>query len=99
MLGDESAVQKAANEVMDGFDVQRISIARGGKAALARDGSGQIMLIKRHGNRFAGRLLDSKSSVREQVDTLIVDSGEIRFGEVRLSIDDPGFWADAINRL
>ena len=99
VLDGESAVRDAANEVVDGFDAQRISITRGGGAALARDGLGKIMLIKRHGNRFAGRLLDSMSSVREQVDALIVDSGEAQFGEVRLSIDDPDFWADAINRL
>ena len=98
-LGSESDVQVATGEVMDGFVVQRVSIARGGIAALARDSEGQIMVIKRHGNRFAGRVLTSEVHVREEVDALVVDTGEARFGKVRLSLDDPAYWADAINRL
>ncbi len=98
-LRDEETVRLTANEVVDGFQAQRISIGRGAKAALAKDASGRIMVIKQHGNRFAGRLLTESASVHEEVDGLIVDSGEARFGTVRLSIKDPAVWADAINRL
>ncbi len=98
-LDDEDAVREAAAEVEDGFKATRISIARGGSAALAQDGTGRIMLIKRHGNRFAGRVLTSAARVREEVDALVVDCGDKRFGPQRLSLDDPAYWADAINRL
>ena len=98
-LKDETDVRRVAGEVLDGYKATRISIARGGSAALARDASGQIMVIKLHGNQFAGRVLDARASVSEVVDALIVDPGEARFGTVRLAIDDPGYWADAINRL
>ena len=98
-LEDESQVQACAGEVEDGFDAQRVSISRDGAAALARDADGRIMVIKRHGNRFAGRILTRSAKVREEVDGLIVDAGEVRFGPVRLSIEDPAYWADAINRL
>ena len=98
-LNDEEAVRLAASEVSDGYEAERCSISRDGAAALVRDGSGRIMVIKRHGNRFAGRILDRSSSVREEVDALVVDPGEARFGKVRLSLDDPAYWADAINRL
>lgn len=98
-LNDEADVRRVAGEVLDGYEATRISIARGGSAALARNASGQIMVIKLHGNRFAGRVLDARASVSEVVDALIVDPGEARFGTVRLSLDDPGYWADAINRL
>ena len=98
-LGDEAQVQAYAGEVEEGFDAQRVSIARDGAAALASDAEGRIMVIKRHGNRFAGRILTRSAAVREEVDGLVVNTAEARFGAVRLSIDDPAYWADAINRL
>ena len=99
VLKDEAAVMIAANEVEDGFSAERTSIARGGQAALARDNAGRIMVIKRHGNKFAGRILSPQTSAKEEVDALIVDPGESQFGAVRLSLEDASYWADAINRL
>ncbi len=98
-LNDEAGVQSAATEVEFGFELARFSIARGGSAALAKDDGGRIMLLKRHGNRFAGRLLTSDAKVREEVDRIVINTGEARFGEVRLSLPDGSSWADAINRL
>lgn len=98
-LASEEQVRAAAGEVEDGFEAQRISISRGGLAALARDDAGRIMLIKRHGNRFAGRILTSHANVREKIDSLEIDCGEARYGVVSLRLDDAGYWADAINRL
>ena len=98
-LTDESAVVLAAGEVEDGFEPVRSSIARDGATALARDEQGRIMVIKRHGNKFAGRVLTSDASVREEVDALIVDPHETQFGRVRLTLSDAPYWADAINRL
>ncbi len=98
-LADEDAVRAAANEVDDGFEATRISISRDGSAALARSDDGRIMVIKRHGNRFVGRVLTSAARVREEVDGLVVDPFEPRFGRVRLRLVDAGTWADAINRL
>lgn len=98
-LKDEAAAMQAATEVEDGFDAQRVSISRDGSSALARDEAGRVMVIKRHGNKFAGRILTSLASAREEVDALIVDAGEARFGKVRLSLNDASYWADAINRL
>ncbi len=98
-LKDNTEVAHAAGEVEDGFAPARSSIARGGAAALARDVDGRIMVIKRHGNKFAGRVLTAQARVREEVDALVVDPGEARFGKVRLSLEDASYWADAINRL
>lgn len=99
VLGDEASVQAAAGEVEDGFEAERISISRDKTAALAKDASGRIMVIKRHGNQFAGRVLTPAARVREEVDGLVVDPDEARFGTVRLSLADASSWADAINRL
>lgn len=98
-LRDDDAVRMAAGEVEDGFEAQKVSISRDGTAALAADAAGRIMIIKRHGNQFAGRILSSAASVREEVDALIVDCGEKRFGPVRMSLTDASTWADRINRL
>ena len=98
-LKGEADVRTTAGEVEYGFEPVRISIARGGDAALARDANGRIMVIKRHGNRFAGRVLTGAAEVREEVDAIVIDTGEARFGKVRLSLGDGSTWADAINRL
>lgn len=98
-LSDPNCVALAAGEVVDGFEPVRSSIARDGAAALAKDEAGRIMVIKRHGNKFAGRVLTSAASVREEVDALIVDPHETQFGRVRLTLSDAPYWADAINRL
>lgn len=98
-LTDEESVRFAAREVEDGFAAELIAIARGGEAALASDPSGKIMVIKRHGNRFAGRILESSARVHEEVDAIVVDCRDAQFGNVRLSIENPGIWVDAINRL
>ncbi|MEE4201076.1 hypothetical protein [Erythrobacter sp.] len=98
-LADEDAVRVAAGEVEDGFEARRVAISREGKAALVADAKGRIMVIKLHGNRFAGRILTRRAQVSEEVDALIVDNGDARFGPVRLAIERPGSWADAINRL
>lgn len=98
-LNDEAEVASAMREVDDGFHARRCSIARGGQAAIARDPEGRIMVIKRHGNKFAGRVLTSAAYASEEVDALVVDCGETRFGSVRLALSDAPYWADAINRL
>jgi len=98
-LSNEESVRFAANEVDDGFVGERIAIARNRDAALARDEAGRIMVIKRHGNRFAGRILTSQARVHEEVDAIIVECGDSRFGKVKLSLDQPSIWVDAINRL
>lgn len=98
-LVDEESVRFAVRGVEDGFVPVRIAIGRGGSAALASDADGKIILVKRHGNRFAGRILTHNACAQEEVDAIIVDCGETRFGKVRLSIDQPNAWVDAINRL
>ena len=98
-LADEEAVAHAAGEVEDGFAPARTSLSRDGTAALARAADGRIMLIKRHGNKFAGRVLGPNATCREEVDGFVIDPNETQFGTVRLSLTDAPYWADAINRL
>ncbi|MBA4045107.1 MAG: hypothetical protein C0471_11905 [Erythrobacter sp.] len=103
LLTDDDAVRRAASEVDFGF--APIAIARDvkGTAALARDAQGRIMVIKRHGNRFAGRVLSPAASAAIRRDegqiALEVDCGETRFGTVLMGVADPGTWVAAINAL
>ncbi|MDP5104357.1 MAG: hypothetical protein NWP98_10570 [Erythrobacter sp.] len=103
LLNDDDAVRRAASEVEDGFAPVTIAHDAEGRAALTRDARGRIMVIKRHGNRFAGRLLTNAAQARLWNDrgqtTLAVDCGEARFGTVFLDLLDPDAWAAAINAL
>jgi hypothetical protein len=100
-LDSDEAVRRAAGEVEDGFT--SVATAHDGKVALARDAAGRIMVIKRHGNRFAGRVLGPGTTARLWRDlgqtAVEVDPGEARFGKVFLDIPDAETWADAVNRL
>ena len=103
LLDSDEAVRRAAGEVEDGFEAVESACDAHGRAALARDRAGQIMVIKRHGNRFAGRLLGPGARARLWKDSgeaaLEVDPGEPRFGKVFRDLPDPEAWADAINRV
>ena len=103
VLDNEAAVRRAAGEVEDGFTPVTIAVAQDGLAALASDSGGRIMVIKRHGNRFAGRVLGAGARAAIWRDpgrpALEVDCGEARFGKVFIDLPDPQAWADAINAL
>jgi hypothetical protein len=103
VLADDGAVERAAGEVEDGFTPVSIARAKDGMAAVARDAAGRIMVIQRHGNRFAGRVLGPHSKATLNIDLgetlLVVQPGETLFGDVYLDVDDPHAWADAINAL
>ncbi len=102
-LDSEEAVRRAANEVEDGFTPAAATYDAEGASALARNAAGRIMVIKRHGNRFAGRILGPDAAARlwrDQGSTgLEVDCGEARFGKVFLDLPDAQAWAVAINRV
>lgn len=98
-LDSEEAVRRAAGEVEDGFVAIAAAPDARGLAALARDPAGRLMVIKRHGNRFAGRVLGPQARAEYDGTALAVDCGEARFGRVLLDIPDAQAWAEAINRV
>ncbi|MEL7446397.1 MAG: hypothetical protein AAGK02_11385 [Pseudomonadota bacterium] len=98
-LSDADSVQRAANETLDGFRVVESAVDAQASAALAKDHAGRIMLVKRHGNRLAGRILGNKAHAAMEGGKMYVDCGEPYFGVVELDLIEPGPWADAINKL
>jgi hypothetical protein len=102
-IDEAETVRRAAGEVEDGFSPVAWSCDAGGNAALARDAGGRIMVIRKHGNRFAGRVLGAAARAgltdRQGAFNLMVDPGEARFGKVFLAIPDAEAWAETINRV
>lgn len=98
-LASAEDVARAAGEVEDGFTPVVAACDAAGASALARDSAGRIMVIKRHGNRFAGRVLGPGAAAWVAGGQLEVVPGEARFGTVFLSIPDAETWADAINEV
>lgn len=99
LFDSDDAARAAARDALDGFEPVALARDREGRAALLRDAEGRILLIRQHGTHFAGRLLDARASVRTVEGALLVDSGEKRYGMVRLELDDPEPWRAAIARL
>ena len=102
-LANGDDVRRIAAEIEDGFAPVAIACDEEGAGALARDAQGRIMLIKPHGNRFAGRVLTSGASatIKDHPGefNIIIDSGERHFGRLALTLPEPEAWAEAINRV
>lgn len=102
-LASAEDVRRAAGEVEDGFAPVASTCDAEGAGALARDAAGRIVLIRRHGNRFAGRMLTPQArAIRADQPgefNLIIDCGEARFGRTFLTLPDADAWAEAINRV
>jgi hypothetical protein len=100
-LASDDDVRRAAGEVEDGFDPIAIARDTEGGAAIARDAQGRVMVIKRHGNRFAGRVLDANANATLNIDlgetVLVVRTGQTLFGDIYLAVDDPKAWVATIN--
>lgn len=99
LLDSAEAVKRAAGEVEDGFTPVATACDATGTTALARDATDRIMVIKRHGNRFAGRVLGPGAAAWVAEGQIEVVPGEARFGTVFLIISDAEAWADAINAI
>jgi hypothetical protein len=99
-IRDEAHLRELAEEALCGFDPVDVAIDRAGLGALARDAQGRVMLLRRHGAHFAGRLLDSHLHVRLDRNLLAVGTGERRFGTITLDLgDEAPAWAASLRRL
>lgn len=99
LLQDDD-VRRAAGEAVEGFRPVAISRDREGRGAILRDAAGRVLVLKPHGNFFAGRLLAATARARLDSPTALeIDSGERRYGKVSLDIDDATAWAEVVNAL
>jgi hypothetical protein len=99
-LRDEDAARRLAGEAIDGFDPVAVAIDRAGIAALARDAAGRVMLLRRHGAKWAARLLDSHAHTRLDRNFLTVATGERTFGAITLDLGaEAQAWAASLRHL
>lgn len=99
-IRDEQHARELAEEAVCGFEPTDIAIDRAGYGALLRDREGRVLLLRRHGAHFAGRLLDGHARARLDRHFLTVGTSDRRFGEVTLDLGKHAqAWAASLRRL
>ena len=99
-LRDADEAREVARMTLCGFDAVDVVLDRAGIGALLRDARGRVMLLKRHGVHFAGRLVTDYRGVRLDQNFLTVATGDARFGAVTLDLGaDAQTWAGSLRRL
>lgn len=98
-LADDAAARAAADEAVSGFDAVAIGLDSKGRGALLRDATGRVLLLRTHGVHFAGRILGPDANTEVFDRTIVIDTGERRYGAARLELDDPASWAKAIEAI
>ncbi len=96
----EDHARRLAAEAHCGFTPNELALDRAGIAALLRDDQGRVMLLRRHGAQFAGRLLDSHAFARLDRNLLTIGTDEKTFGTITLDLGDKAqVWASSLRRL
>ncbi len=99
LQGEDHARQLAA-AALCGFRPNELALDRAGIGALLRDDQGRVMLLRRHGAHFAGRLLDSHAFARLDHNLLTIGTDEKSFGSVTLDLGPQAqVWAGSLRRL
>ena len=99
-LRDADEAREVARMTLCGSDAVDVVLDRAGIGALLRDARGRVMLLKRHGVHFAGRLVTDYRGVRLDQNFLTVATGDARFGAVTLDLGaDAQTWAGSLRRL
>ena len=89
-----------AEATVAGFDPVTITLDRARIGALVRGRDGRVMLIRRHGARFVGRVLTSHEGVRLDRTTLTLDTEDRAFGTLTLDLGiEAQNWAASLRRL
>lgn len=99
-IRNESHARALAEAAVYGFAATDLALDRAGIGALLRDAQGRILLLRRHGAHFAGRLLDSHAFARLDRNFLTIGSGEKTFGTITLDLGDKAqVWASSLRHL
>ncbi len=96
----QADARRLADEAISGFTAQDIAIDRAGYGALLESDDGRVLLLRRHGAHFAGRLLDAKVEATLDGRFLMLATSDKRFGTVTFDLgDDAAAWAERLDRL
>lgn len=99
-IADESEARRLAETARCGFAPIEVALDRARIGALLRNRAGEVMLVRRHGARFAARLLTSHAGVRLDQGFLTVSTDDPHFGSVTLDLGaEAQIWAASLRRL
>lgn len=99
-ISGEDHARQLADEAICGFEAADLALDRAGIGALLRDAQGRVLLLRRHGAHFAGRLLDSHAFARLDRNLLKIGTGEQSFGTITLDLGDKAqVWASSLRHL
>lgn len=99
-IRDEDHARDLADEAICGFEAEAVGLDRARIGALLRDRQGRVLLIRRHGNHFAARVLASHAGVRLDGRFMTISTGDTRFGTVTLDLGpEAQIWAASLRRL
>lgn len=96
-LPDADEARRLAGEAIEGYEARDVVLDRDGTGALLRDSAGRVMILRRHGARWAARLLDSHAAVRIDRTLVTITTHDKTFGAVTLDLgDEARLWADSL---
>lgn len=99
-IRSEERARELADEVVSGFEPVDIAIDKAGYGALLRDASGRIIVLRRHGSHFAGRLLERRPDARLDQEFLTIAADDKPFGSVTLHLGaNAQIWAASLRRM
>jgi hypothetical protein len=99
-LREADEARRLAEEAVCGFDGQDVALDRAGIGALVRDADGRVLLLRRHGARWAARFVDNAGGVRLDRNFLTVATSEKPFGSVTLDLGEQAqVWAASLRRV
>jgi hypothetical protein len=99
-IRDADHASELAGQTLCGFAPVTVSLDRARVGALLRDTQGRVMVLRRHGSHFVGRLLNSHSGVRLDQGNLVIATGDARFGTITLDLgNEAQVWAASLRRL
>ncbi|MBU6393199.1 MAG: hypothetical protein KGQ75_01355 [Sphingomonadales bacterium] len=99
-IADEAEARALAEEARCGFDPVEVALDRARIGALLRNSNGEVMLIRRHGARFAARVLSSHAGARLDRGFLTLSTDDPHFGSITLDLGERAqVWAASLRRL
>lgn len=99
-IRSEDEARALADEAVSGFEPVDIALDRAGYGALLRDAQGRILMLRRHGSHFAGRLIEKRPQARLDQNLLIIEAEDRPFGAVTLDLGkNAQIWAASLRRL
>lgn len=99
-IADEAEARALAEEARCGFDPVEVALDRARIGALLRNSAGEVMLIRRHGARFAARVLSSHAGARLDRGFLTLSTEDPHFGSITLDLGERAqVWAASLRRL